>query len=92
MNIDQKIKLLCRWLRIWRIEKGLTQEQVSFATGVIVSNFENGRCEPRLKTLLIVCDFYGLSLEWMLGALRDISDDKLSDVDLIKITREIART
>jgi len=83
MNSKSKIEEMCQMLRAWRIVKGFTQEQVTMAIGVDVSNFENGRCEPRLSTLMKLCDFYGLSLSWLLNQIEETDSEHVKDNEIL---------
>ncbi|MBO5931330.1 MAG: helix-turn-helix domain-containing protein, partial [Clostridia bacterium] len=51
-------------------EKGATVYQVSKATGIAASTFtdwKNGRSAPKADKLKRVADYFGVSLEYMLG-------------------------
>lgn len=63
-----------------RRERGLSQKQAAEALGIsqaLLSHYENGLREPRLKFVVRACDFYGVSADFMLGRMnpgdRDVS-------------------
>ena len=59
-------------LREARMRKGLVLAEVEAATGVRsggICQFENGRSLPELLTAYILCEFYGLSLDKLAGAV-----------------------
>ncbi|TSA39054.1 MAG: XRE family transcriptional regulator [Porphyromonadaceae bacterium] len=65
MNRKNQIFLICQFLKEWRKSRRISQDQVQSATGIDVSNYEIGRCEPGLYNILVLCDFYGLSFPWL---------------------------
>lgn len=53
-----------------RNDTGFTQREVTKETGIAQStlaNYETGRTEPDLENLGILADFYGVSVDWLLG-------------------------
>ncbi|AQT67223.1 Putative PBSX repressor [Anaerohalosphaera lusitana] len=63
-NIAEKLKHL-------RISSGLTQKQVTDRTGIDdsrLSEYENGRSEPRLGILAKLADVYGVTLDSLFSA------------------------
>ena len=53
-----------------RNDTGFTQKEVEKETGIkqsTLTKYENGRLEPDLETLGILADFYGVSVDWLLG-------------------------
>ena len=47
-----------------------TQKEVEKETGIkqsTLTKYENGRLEPDLEKLGILADFYGVSVDWLLG-------------------------
>lgn len=53
-----------------RANTGFSQREVSRETGigqVTIANYETGRTEPDLENLGILADFYGVSVDWLLG-------------------------
>lgn len=63
MEINTKLKEL-------RIELGLTQEQLADKLGISRVNYtryENGKVRPNYETLLLIVDFYDISLDELFG-------------------------
>jgi hypothetical protein len=61
-------------LRTMREQKGLTLLDVEAATGLLgggISHLENGRSIPTIKTAMILCAFYGLSLNKLAAAVAE---------------------
>lgn len=53
-----------------RNDTGFTQEEVSKETGIIrstIAKYEIGTLQPDLEKLGILADFYGVSIDWLLG-------------------------
>lgn len=84
MNRKKQILILCRIFKTWRLAKKLSQEQVSLATGIDVSNYELERCEPSLRKVMELCDFYGLSLPWLLEKVEDIERGQAKEEEFMK--------
>ncbi len=56
-------------LKKLRNSKGLTQIAVQMATGIeqsLLSKFENGDRVPPTETLIILADFYNVSIDYIL--------------------------
>lgn len=56
-------------LRILRKEKGLTQIALQMKTGIeqaLISKYESGERVPPTETLIILADFYGVSIDYIL--------------------------
>lgn len=56
-------------LRKLRQERNLTQVALQMQTGIeqaLLSKFENGERTPPTETLLLLADFYGVSLDYLL--------------------------
>lgn len=55
-----------------------------------IITWENGTREPNLKTLIKIADFFGVSLDYLLGrtSIRTFLDDKLSREELIEQIKE----
>ena len=50
--------------------KGLTQKDLGKILGVsdgAVANYENGKREPNLETVLRLADLFGVTTDWLLG-------------------------
>lgn len=57
-------------LRKLRKERGLTQIALQMKTGIdqaLISKFENGERTPPTDVLLILADFYDVSIDYILG-------------------------
>ena len=52
-------------LRKLRKEKGLSQIAVQMQTGI--SKYENGERVPPTETLMQLADFYGVSMDYIMG-------------------------
>ena len=53
-----------------RENTGFTQREVSKETRIpqsTIANYETGRTEPDIENLGILADFYGVSVDWLLG-------------------------
>lgn len=53
-----------------RNDTGFTQREITKETGIAqstIANYETGRTEPDIETLGILADFYGVSLDWLIG-------------------------
>ena len=57
-------------LRKLRKEKGLSQIAVQMQTGIeqaLISKYENGERVPPTDTLMQLADFYGVSMDYIMG-------------------------
>jgi len=57
-------------LRKLRKEKGLSQIAVQMQTGIeqaLISKYENGERLPPTETLMQLADFYGVSMDYIMG-------------------------
>ena len=57
-------------LRKLRKEKGLSQIAVQVQTGIeqaLISKYENGERVPPTETLMQLADFYGVSMDYIMG-------------------------
>ncbi len=53
-----------------RLNTGFTQVEVEKETKIkqsTIASYEIGRTEPDIETLGILADFYGVSVDWLLG-------------------------
>lgn len=53
-----------------RSNTGFTQREVATETGItasVLARYETGKLEPNIETLGILADFYGVSVDWLLG-------------------------
>lgn len=63
-----------------RRENNLSQRQAAAELGIsqaLLSHYENGLREPRLDFVVKVCDYYGVSADFVLGRTekRDAGED-----------------
>lgn len=61
---------LSKRLKELRIEKGLTLKQVSSALNLTLSaysNYEQGIREPSVEIIKRICNFFGVSSDYLLG-------------------------
>ncbi len=57
-------------LKKLRKQAGLTQISLQMKTGIeqaLLSKFENGERIPPTETLIILADFYGVSMDYIVG-------------------------
>ena len=57
-------------LRKLRRERGLTQLALQTKTGIeqaLLSKYETGQRVPPTETLILLADFYGVSIDYLLG-------------------------
>lgn len=62
----------CERLRACRSEAGVTLSTVSKAIGIPIStysNYEQSTREPSLKTLALICDYFDVSADYLIGRL-----------------------
>ena len=53
-----------------RNDTGFTQREVAKEIGIpysTLANYEVGRTQPDIETIGILADFYGVSVDWLLG-------------------------
>ena len=59
-----------RTLSLLRQEKGISQRKAAAALGIsqaLLSHYENGTREPGLAFVCRVCDYYGVTADYLLG-------------------------
>lgn len=64
-----EIKMFADRIRALRKEKGLTQAQVAAEVELSARGYQDlelGR-KPQYDTLLRIADFYGVSVDWLMG-------------------------
>lgn len=69
-------------LKIFRKERGLTQTQVADAVGLgrqAYAYYEKGEREPSTETLCKLADFFGVSVDELLGRTPQLFDDARVD-------------
>ena len=57
-------------LKMLRKKQGLTQTELGEKVGVkqnTFTNWENGKREPSLEKLIVLADFFEVSLDWLVG-------------------------
>lgn len=57
-----------------RRKRGMTQEVLGKILGVrqdAISTYENGKNYPEVRNLLVLADFFGVSLDYLLGRTDD---------------------
>jgi transcriptional regulator with XRE-family HTH domain len=67
-------------IRYLRKQKGLTQEQLAQQIGIkraMVGAYEEGRSEPRLTTLQVLCQFFKIRMDQLV--LRDLTHEKAEE-------------
>ena len=60
-----------------RNEKGLSQRQAAAELGVsqaLLSHYETNAREPKLEFVVKVCDYYGVTTDYILGRTNERSD------------------
>lgn len=53
-----------------REKTGFTQRDIAKETGISQPNlarYETGKLEPNIETIGILADFYGVSVDWLIG-------------------------
>lgn len=62
-----------------REKTGFTQREVSKETGIpqsTIAKYETQALEPSIETLGILADFYGVSIDWLIGTRGGKKDDQ----------------
>lgn len=57
-------------IRKARNETGMSQREIAERTNIppsTIAKYETGRLEPDLEKLGILADFYGVSVDWLIG-------------------------
>jgi len=60
-----------------RHEKGLSQRQAAAELGIsqaLLSHYEQNAREPKLEFVIKVCDYYGVTTDYILGRTNERSD------------------
>ena len=91
MNISER-------LRKAREEKNITQTKVSKVLGIsnkTLSGYERGVSEPDLKTIVLLANFYGVSVDYLVGNstfnCRDVSKLRMVRVESGLSQDEVAK-
>ncbi len=64
-----------------RQDRGLSQREAAQDLGIsqaLLSHYENGLREPKLELVVRVCDYYGVSADYILGRTRENSGEALT--------------
>lgn len=64
---------LCFVLKQLRKERNIKQKDIAIAIKVnerTYSNYENGRTQPDLDTLISIADYYKTSTDYLLGRIK----------------------
>ncbi|WP_304459261.1 helix-turn-helix domain-containing protein [Alicyclobacillus sendaiensis] len=86
------IVTLAKRLRILRRQKGLTQQALCNELGLnrsTYAKYETGENHPEVETLVRLADYFGVSVDYLLG--RSSSPDGRQDVDLPNEQLEFVR-
>ena len=70
MGLIRMVSGFSRTLSLLRKEKGVNQRAVASELGIsqaLLSHYETGAREPGLEFLSRVCDYYGVTVDYMLG-------------------------
>ena len=54
-------------LRELRIEKNISQQQLGNVVKMAVSHWESGHSEPSIAQLIILSDFFDVSVDYLIG-------------------------
>ena len=69
-----------RCLSLLRQEKGISQRAAAKDLGIsqaLLSHYENGAREPGLDFVVRVCDYYGVTADFLLGRTSEPTNEKL---------------
>ncbi len=64
------VKIFCERLKELRLEKKLSAVKLGEALGVrdtTILRWENGAMSPSVDALLLICEFFGVTPNYMLG-------------------------
>ena len=62
--------MFAKRLKELREEKGLSQPKIGAVVGLnyrTISQYERGICEPDFQTLKKLCDYFGVTADYLLG-------------------------
>lgn len=79
-----------------RISHELTQQQISDALGITrgaYANIENEKREPDIATLIFLSDYYGVTVDYLIGHEKEptVKDDGLTEMERIFMSLPHAR-
>lgn len=72
-------------LRELRLEKGVSQDEVADALKVknyTIGNWERNRAEPNISALVELADYFGCSLDYLLGREDDVGNVTVMGAEL----------
>ncbi len=78
-------------LKDLRLEKGLNQSEIGAIAGVhqtAIGKYERGELEPNISTLRIFADFFGCSIDYLVGRSDDFGSVTISPVGAEQLTNE----
>ena len=78
---------ICEILKRLRLDAGITQKQLAKEIGIAqatISQWESGTSKPTADALIALCNYYGVSADFILG----ISKDKEGEGQLDKSVEE----
>ena len=67
-NYDEKI--LGKRLKSLREQNQITQEELAKILDIdssTIANYENGNRQPKYHTLVNIADYFGISIDWLIG-------------------------
>lgn len=79
-----------------RIARELTQLQMASMLGITrgaYANLENGKREPDIATLILLADYFGVTVDYLIGHEKEptVKDDGLTEMERIFISLSPAR-
>jgi len=78
----EEIKELGERLKVLRIEKSESLEDVAKITGInksLLSKYERGQVDPGLKALRKLVKYFNVSLDWLFGFSEDRAPISIND-------------
>lgn len=69
-KVEEKKNLFSVRLKELRLQYGFSQEELAKRIGIKQSSYsdwENGKCKPNYVGLEKIADFFGVSLDWLVG-------------------------
>lgn len=64
------MKKIAKEITEWRVNKGISQEELARKTGITqaaISYWENNKRTPKITECIILADFYGISIDELVG-------------------------
>ena len=71
-------------LRILRQKKGISQQQLADVLGISqqsVNKYENHNIEPDIATLITLSDYFGVSVDYLIGKNADMEENGIFSDD-----------